>query len=68
MSNHYYTKATLIAESSNGDLDGYPRTNKYTLEFYATDANVWTWVEQFRAFLRVQGFAEKTIKEALGEF
>jgi hypothetical protein len=65
--NPFYTKVKFIVESSNGDLDDYPQTNKYVLEFDATDVNIWVWAEQFRSLLRLQGFAESSITELLGE-
>jgi hypothetical protein len=65
--NPYYTKVKMIVESSNGDLQDFPKTNKYVLEFDATDSNIWVWAEQFRSLLRLQGFAEKSITELLGE-
>ena len=65
--NPFYTKVQIVIESSNGDLEDYPKTVKKTLEFDATDGNIWMWVEQFRALLRLEGFHEKSITEALGE-
>lgn len=68
MTNPYYTKVKFVVECSNGTLENYPTTNKNTIEFDATDGTIWMWVEQFRSLLRLQGFGEKNITEALGEF
>jgi hypothetical protein len=65
--NPYYSKVTLTIDSSNGDMEDYPKSNKLTLEFDATDANIWAYIEQFRVALRAAGFCEKSIVEALGE-
>jgi hypothetical protein len=65
--NPFYTKVTMIIESSNGDLEDYPKSNKYTIEFDATDMTLFGWAEQFRALLSLQGFAEKSIIELLGD-
>jgi hypothetical protein len=65
--NPYYSKVKISIECSNGDMPDYPATNKAVLEFDATDTNIWAWVDQFRLALRVAGFAEKSITEALGE-
>jgi len=65
--NPYYSKVTITIDSSNGDLLDYPATNKVVLEFDATDANIWAYIDQFRVALRAAGFCEKSIVEALGE-
>ena len=63
----FSTKVTFITESDNGDLDDYPKTSKYTLEFDATDLNIYGYAEQMRCFLRAAGFSEGNITEVLGE-
>jgi len=68
MSKEFSIKNTLIYEAYHPSLDSYPKSCKYTLEFDGTDMTVYGYVEQFRAYLRMMGFAEKSIKEALGEF
>lgn len=65
--NPYYTKVKFIVESSNGDLENYPTTSKHSIEFDATDMTIWGWAEQFRALLSLQGFAEQSIIELLGD-
>jgi hypothetical protein len=65
--NPYYSKVTISIDCSNGDLEDYPASNKAVLKFDATDCDIWAWVAQFRLALRVAGFAEKSIIEALGE-
>jgi hypothetical protein len=65
--NPYYSKVTITIDSSNGDMPDYPATNKVMLEFDATDANIWAYIDQFRVALRAAGFCEKSITEALGE-
>lgn len=59
---------TIIAEHKNGGLENYPHSNTYTFEFDCTDLTIFGYVEQFRTVLRAEGFSEKLIKEALGEF
>jgi hypothetical protein len=65
--NPYYSKVTITIDASNGDMPDYPATNKIALEFDATDANIWAYIDQFRVALRAAGFCEKSIVEALGE-
>jgi hypothetical protein len=65
--NPYYSKVTISLDCSNGDMPDYPATNKVMLEFDATDANIWAYIDQFRVALRAAGFCEKSIIEALGE-
>jgi len=65
--NPYYSKVTISLDFSNGDMEDYPKSNKLTLEFDATDANIWAYIDQFRVALRAAGFCEKSITEALGE-
>jgi hypothetical protein len=65
--NPYYSMVTISLDCSNGDMEDYPKSNKLTLEFDATDANIWAYIDQFRVALRAAGFCEKSIVEALGE-
>ena len=68
MTKEFSQKMTIIAQHKNGELKDYPYSNTYTFEFDSTDLTIHGFVEQFRTVLRAVGFAEKTIKEALGEF
>jgi|688.fasta_scaffold22288_12 hypothetical protein len=68
MTNEISTWITVTLDCKNGDLPHYPSVNKYTFKFDATDMTIQGHVEQFRIILRASGFAEKTIREALGEF
>jgi hypothetical protein len=68
MTNEVSTWITVTLDCKNGDLPHYPSVNKYTFKFDATDMTIQGYVEQFRIILRASGFAEKTIREALGEF
>ena len=68
MTNEISTWITVTLDCKNGDLPHYPSVNKYTFKFDATDMTIQGYVEQFRIILRASGFAEKTIREALGEF
>ena len=65
--NPYYSKVMISLDCSNGDMVDFPKSNKLTLEFDATDANIWAYIDQFRVALRAAGFCEKSIVEALGE-
>jgi len=62
------TVVTFTAKTDYGDLNDYPRSGCHTTTFDASDCTVYVYVEQFRNFLRAEGFAEMTIKDALGEF
>lgn len=62
------TIVTFTAKSDYGDLEDYPRSGSHTTTFDATDCTIHAYVEQFRCFLKAEGFAEKTITEALGEY
>lgn len=62
------TIVTFTATSDYGDLTDYPKSGTQTITFDATDCTILAYVEQFRCFLKAEGFCEKTIKEALGEF
>ena len=62
------TTVTFTAHSDYGDLENYPASGTQTITFDATDCTIQAYVEQFRCFLKAEGFAEKTIKEALGEY
>jgi hypothetical protein len=68
MSKEFSQKMTIIAEHKNGGLENYPYSNTYTFEFDSTDLTIYGYVEQFRTVLRAEGFSEKLITEALGEF
>ncbi len=68
MKNEFSSNVKIIIDCKNGDLKDYPYTNTYTFEFDATDMTIHGYVEQFRTVLRAAGFAEKSIKDALGEF
>lgn len=68
MKNEFSTKVKITLDCKNGGLENYPDTSTYTFEFDGTDMTIFGYVEQFRAVLRAAGFAEKTIKDALGEF
>ena len=62
------TTVTFTAHSDYGELQDYPASGTQTITFDATDCTIHAYVEQFRCFLRAEGFAEKNITEALGEF
>ena len=62
------TTVTFTAHSDYGDLEDYPVSGTQTITFDASDCTIHAYVEQFRCFMRAEGFAEKTITEALGEF
>lgn len=61
------TTVTFTAHSDYGELDDYPVSGTQTITFDATDCTIHAYVEQFRCFLRAEGFAEKNIADALGE-
>lgn len=67
MKDTFHTQITLIADCNNGTLEEYPKTSKYTMTFDATDATIAMYVQQFRLFLKLCGFADKTIEDFLGE-
>jgi hypothetical protein len=62
------TTVTFTATSDYGELENYPASGTQTITFDATDCTIHAYVEQFRNFLRAEGFAEKTITDALGEY
>ena len=61
------TTVTFTAHSDYGELKDYPASGTQTITFDATDCTIYAYVEQFRCFMRAEGFAEKIITEALGE-
>ena len=62
------TTVTFSCHSECSGLENYPASNTIYIVFDGEDCNIFTYVEQFRCFLKCCGFAEKNIKEALGEF
>jgi hypothetical protein len=67
MINPFTTEVSFISESSNGNLEGYPKSDVKSIVFDAADASIDVYVEQFRYFLGACGFCEKSIVEVLGE-
>jgi hypothetical protein len=62
------TTITFTSESDYGDLQDYPATGSHTVTFDGTDCTIYAYVEQFRNFMRAEGFSEGNIIEAIGEF
>ena len=62
------TTITFSCQSECSGLENYPASNTMSITFDGEDCNIYTYVEQFRCFLRGCGFSERNIKDALGEF
>lgn len=62
------TTVTFSCHSECSGLENYPASNTMSIAFDGTECNIYTYVEQFRCFLRGCGFAESNVKDALGEF
>lgn len=62
------TTVNFTSHTDYSGLTNYPESGTQTISFNATDCNIYTYVEQFRCFLRACGFSEKNITDALGEF
>lgn len=62
----FSTKVSFISEGVYEDLKDIPDKCKYTVEFDASDATILAYVEEFRKFLRLSGFAETSINDFLG--
>lgn len=62
----YKTTVTFTHEADNGSLEDFPATEKTTITFDATDLTVEGWVYQFKRFLLLSGFCEKTVEDRLG--
>ena len=61
------TTVTFSCHSECSGLENYPASSAVSISFDGEDCNIYTYVEQFRCFLKACGFADKNIKDTLGE-
>lgn len=61
------TTVTFTSYTDYAGLPDYPKTGYHTTTFDGTACTIYTYVEQFRCFLKAEGYPEKLINEVLGE-
>lgn len=61
------TAVTFTSYTNYDGLPDYPNSGYHTTSFDATDCTISVYVQQFRAFLKAEGFSEQLIDKAIGE-